>query len=122
MGNRDARGRHNGRAATTGGGLAAGRQGSQRRAAPVPGVAAEATAPSTVSPSTGSLSRRDRGRGPVVAVTGAATAARRVSRVVAVAVTVTGQAEAKGRVSHLRPLSGRMEGSTSATLSGSNPR
>jgi nucleoside-diphosphate-sugar epimerase len=91
VGNRDARGRENGRAATAGGGeFAAGRQGSQRRAAPVPGVAAEATAPAT-----GPLSRRERGRGPVVAVTGAAhglghaltvrlAASARVGRVVAI--------------------------------------
>jgi nucleoside-diphosphate-sugar epimerase len=69
VGNRDARRRDNGRAATAGGeGSAAGRQGSPRRAAPVPIVEPEAT----VSPSTSALSRRERGRGPVVAVTGAA--------------------------------------------------
>ena len=46
---------------------------------------------------------------------------RRASRIARIAVTVTRQAEAKGRFSHLRCLSGRMEGSTSATLSGSTP-
>jgi nucleoside-diphosphate-sugar epimerase len=91
MGNRDARGRDNGRAPTADGdGFAAGGQGSQRRAAPVPGLEPEATAPSA-----GSLSRRERGRGPVVAVTGAAhglghaltvrlAASARVGRVVAI--------------------------------------
>src|SRR5499433_2608992 len=96
VGSRDARGRDNGRAAPAGGGgFAAGRQGPQRRAAPVPGVAPEATAPSAVSPSTRAVSRRERGRGPVVAVTGAAhglghaltvrlAASARIGRVVAI--------------------------------------
>ena len=55
------------------------------------------------------------------AAAGAARHVRRASRITRVPVTVARQAEAKGRIGHLRCLSGRMEGSTSATLSGSTP-